>query len=137
LGQFHPSSAPGAEDIAEAVLGFESGGVASVSASRVGQRKVRTLVVNELDRMIEADLIRRDVTIYKHVSIDTATPDGRGYRQQSIIEIPELSTSREPLATQLDHFLDIVAGRGDAAAERRRILPAHRVVDRVMTESQR
>ncbi|NYT95530.1 Gfo/Idh/MocA family protein [Salinispora sp. H7-4] len=129
LGYFHPGSMTGAEDVAEAVLSFGDGGaLANISASRIGQRKVRTLVISEVDRLIEVDLIRKDVTIYRHVSSDAATPDGRGYRQQSIIEVPELITSREPLAAQLDHFLDILAGAVDADAERRRILPAHQAV---------
>ena len=53
VGQFHPESVPGAEDLVEASLRFAGGGIASVSASRVGQRKVRTMVIQELDRMIE------------------------------------------------------------------------------------
>ena len=134
LGYFHPNSLAGAEDVAEAMLAFSSGALANVSASRIGQRKVRKLMINEMDRLIEADLIRRDVTIYRHVSLDAATPDGRGYRQQSIIEVPELVTSREPLAAQLDHFLDILVGKMDADVERRRILPAHRVVGRVIQD---
>ncbi|MGW5672716.1 Gfo/Idh/MocA family protein [Micromonospora sp. NPDC003776] len=128
MGYFHPDSVSGAEDVAETVLSFGDGALANVSASRIGQRKVRTLVISEVDRLIEADLIRKDVTIYRHVSSDAATPDGRGYRQQSIIEVPELITNREPLAAQLDHFLDILAGTADADEERRRILPAHRAV---------
>ncbi len=128
LGYFHPDSVTGAEDVAETVLSFGDGALANVSASRIGQRKVRTLVISEVDRLIEADLIRKDVTIYRHVSSDAATPDGRGYRQQSILEVPELITNREPLAAQLDHFLDLLAGTADADEERRRILPAHRAV---------
>jgi predicted dehydrogenase len=134
VGRFHPQSLAEAEDVAETVLTFGDGGLASVSASRIGQRKVRTLVISEVDRLIEADLIRRDVTIYRHVSLDAATPDGRGYRQQSIIEVPELTGNREPLAAQLDHFLDMLAGTIDVDTERLRILPAHRVVHRVIDE---
>ncbi|MDG4818458.1 Gfo/Idh/MocA family oxidoreductase [Micromonospora sp. WMMD956] len=134
LGHFHPSSLPGAEDVAEALLTFGGAALANVSASRIGQRKVRTLVVSEVDRLIEADLIRRDVTIYRHVSLDAATPDGRGYRQQSIMEVPELVSNREPLAAQLDHFLDLLAGVADADAERRSILPAHRAVGRLFAD---
>jgi len=33
----------------------------------------------------------------------------------------------EPLALQFAHFLDLVAGRADACAERNSILPAHEV----------
>jgi predicted dehydrogenase len=128
FGYFHPDSEPGAEDVAEAVLSFGGRALANVSASRIGQRKVRTLVISEVDRLVEADLIRRDVTIYRHVSLDAATPDGRGYRQQTIMEVPELLSNREPLAAQLDHFLDILDGRADADEARRRILPAHRAV---------
>lgn len=131
VGYFHPNSVPGAEDNVETVLTFPKG-LATVSASRIGQRKVRSLVVSEIDRLIEIDLLRRDVTIYRHVSHDAATPDGLGYRQQTVIEIPELVSGREPLATQLDRFLDLVEGKVDAAEERRTILPAHRVVAQVL-----
>ena len=120
--------------IAETVMIFDGGGMAMVSASRISQRKMRSLTIAEVDRLIEVDLLRRDVTIYRHVSLDAATPDGRGYRQQSIIEIPELTTVREPLAAQLDHFLDLLAGNVDAAQERRRILPPHRAVAQVLVD---
>ncbi|MCP2262305.1 putative dehydrogenase [Streptoalloteichus tenebrarius] len=137
FGYFHPQSLSHAEDVAEAVLAFPDGGLGTISASRIGQRKVRSLVIHEVDRLIEADLLRRDVTIYRHVSNEAATPDGRGYRQQTVIEIPELVSGREPLATQLDRFVDLVAGVRDADEERRRILPAHRVVDQVRRQAAR
>jgi predicted dehydrogenase len=130
LGQFHPKSSPGAEDIAEAVLGFRQGRVATLSASRIGQRKVRTLTIAEVDRLLEVDLLRNDVTIHRHVSNDLGA-DGRGYRQQSVIEIPALVSTAEPLVAQLDRFVDLLEDRADADAERRSILPAHRVVGRL------
>ncbi|WP_407341752.1 Gfo/Idh/MocA family protein [Pengzhenrongella phosphoraccumulans] len=135
VGHFNPSSAPGAEDMVDALLKFESGALASISASRLGQNKVRSLTIHELDRMIEVDLLRRDVTVYKHVSGEAASDDGRGYRQQTIIEIPELVTSQEPLAAQLDRFLQVLAGTVDADAERASILPSHRVVAQVKAVS--
>ncbi|MBB5958862.1 putative dehydrogenase [Saccharothrix tamanrassetensis] len=135
VGQFHPDSVPGAEDVVNTLMSFPSGAIASVSASRIGQRKIRTLSITELDRLIEVDLLTRNITIYHHVSQDAATPDGRGYRQQAIIEIPELVTAREPLATQLDRFLDLIAGRVDADAERASILPSHRAVAAVRAQS--
>ncbi len=122
-------SVPGAEDVAETVLGFDGGSCAH-SASRVGQHKVRTLTIYELDRLIEVDLLRRDVTIYRHVS-ENSVDDGPGYRQQTIIEIPEILRRRAahgPVRT----FHGRHRGRADAAAERRSILPSHRVVDHVI-----
>lgn len=129
LGQFHPMSVPGAEDVAEAVLSFEGGRVAHVSASRVGQRKIRTMSIHDLDKLIEVDLLRRDVTIYRHVSDQPANAEGRGYRQQTVIEIPELMSAQEPLAAQLDHFVKLIEGTVDADAERRSLIPAHSIVE--------
>lgn len=128
LGYFHPESVKGAEDVASATMTFADGQVAQLSASRIGQKKDRTMIVHELDRLIEIDLLRRDITVYRHVSAEVASTDGRGYRQQTSIEIPEITNAREPLASQFDHFADLVEGSADADAERRSILPAHRVI---------
>jgi predicted dehydrogenase len=128
LGYFHPDSADHAEDVAETLLGFEGGALAQVSASRIGQRKIRQLSVYEHGRLVEIDLLRRDVTVYHHVS-ESDVDEGRGYRQQTIIEIPELVTSQEPLTTQFAHFLDVIEGTVDAAAERATILPSHEVIE--------
>ena len=131
LGFFHPESVLHAEDVAETVLGFANGAIAHVSASRVGQRKIRQLSIYEIDRLIEVDLLRRDVVIYRHVS-ENSVDEGRGYRQQTVIEIPEMVTSQEPLMTQFAHFLDVIDGTVDAAAERATIMPSHEVIDQVI-----
>ena len=114
----------GAEDVATTMLGFEGGAVAQISASRVGQHKIRTLTIHELDRLIEVDLLRRNLTIYRHVSEDSVG-DGPSYRQQTIIEIPGDPPAPEPLTAQFSRFMDVIDGRADAAAERRSILPSH------------
>ncbi len=135
VGQFHPESVPGAEDVVEATLRFAGGGIASVSASRVGQRKVRSMVIQELDRMIEVDLLRRGVTAYRHTTIEGEVGRG-GYRQMTEMEVPEI-LGVEPLVAQLAHFVDLVEGRVDTDAERESILPAHEVVDAVLAAGRR
>jgi predicted dehydrogenase len=132
LGYFHPGSLTGAEDLAEVQLSFPGGQLASLSASRIGQHKIRSLTITELDRVIEVDLLRQTVTIYRHVAEGAASDDGLGYRQQTVIEIPAITALGEPLAAQLTHFLDLVEGRADADTERASILPAHRVVARAL-----
>lgn len=132
VGQFHPSSVPGAEDVVETSLRFAGGGIASVSASRLGQTKVRTMVIQELDRMIEVDLLRRGLTSYRHATVE-ADEGQSGFRQFTEMEIPEISGA-EPLVGQLNHFVDLVDGRVDVEAERESILPAHRVVDEVLAK---
>lgn len=130
--QFDPRSFEGSEDVAEVLLRFEGGGVGHVSASRVSQRKVRALHIGELDRLIEVDLLRRDVTIYRNVADQPADLEGRGYRQETIIEIPEVISSAEPLAAQFSHFLGLLAGDVDADVERDSIVAAHEVVARLV-----
>ncbi|TYP80679.1 Gfo/Idh/MocA family protein [Blastococcus xanthinilyticus] len=132
FGHFHPSSASDAEDVAEVQLGFPGGRLAALSASRIGQRKVRSVTITEVDRAIEVDLLRQAVTIYRHVAGEAATDDGLGYRQQTVIEIPMIAPLGEPLAAQLAHFVDLLEGAADPAAERAAILPAHRVVARAV-----
>lgn len=128
-GQFHGDSVPGAEDVVETSMQFE-GGIASVSASRLGQVKVRSMVIQELDRMIEVDLLRRGLTSYRHATIES--DEGfSGFRQFTEIEVPEIHGA-EPLVAQLGHFVDLVEGKVDAEQERQSFLPAHRVVDEVL-----
>jgi predicted dehydrogenase len=128
-GQYHASSVPGAEDVVETSMAFE-GGIASVSASRLGQMKVRSMVIQELDRMIEVDLLRRGLTSYRHATIE-ADEGFSGFRQFTEIEVPDIAGT-EPLVGQLNHFVDLVEGRVDADVERESFLPAHRVVDEVL-----
>jgi predicted dehydrogenase len=135
LGYFHPSSVPGAEDMAEALISFPGGRLASVSASRIGQQKIRTLTITEVDRVIEVDLLRQGVTIYRHIDSDAATEDGLGYRQQTVIEIPALVNMGEPLGAQLNRFVDLIEGTADAAEERASIMPAHRVIGEVVASA--
>lgn len=135
LGHFHPESLPAAEDVAEAQLTFGSGAMAALSASRIGQRKVRTMTITEVDRSIEVDLLRQDVTIYRHVDGIAMTDDGLGYRQQTVIEIPAITSLGEPLAAQLAHFVGLVEGRVDADEERASILPAHRVIGKLFEQT--
>jgi predicted dehydrogenase len=124
----HPRST--AEDVAEVRLKFASGLVAALSASRVSQRKIRLLTIAELDRLIEVDLVRQDVTVYRHVESDFVEGRiGGGYREKTAIEIPVIQNPKEPLVSQLEHFLDLIEGRVDQDAERDSILPTHQVVD--------
>jgi predicted dehydrogenase len=134
FGYLHPDSESGSEDVAEAMLGFADGTIANISASRVSQRKVREFAIAETGRLIEVDMLRNAVTIYRHV-LNESSPDGLSYKQQTVIEIPALVSSREPLAAQLDRFVDISTGAGDPATERASILPAHRVVEQVRQDA--
>lgn len=87
LGFFHPASVAQAEDVAEATLGFANGAVAQISASRIGQHKVRSLTIHELDRLIEVDLLRRNLTVYRHVS-EASVDDGLASASRRSLRYP-------------------------------------------------
>lgn len=127
LGHCHPKSAAHAEDVAEVSMQFETGCVASLSASRVSQRKLRMMHIAELDRLVEIDLFRRDVTVYRHVGAELIESASGGYRQQTVIDIPALTTASEPLAGQLAHFLDLARGNGDIDEELASLEAPHRL----------
>ena len=133
-GKFHSDSPSDSNDIAECLLTFESGVISQSSASRLGQRKVRSIVVSERDRLIEVDMLRKGVTVYRHVSDQMMEETSRGYRQQTVIEIPEIVSAREPLVAQLDHFVNLINGKVDADQERKSLLPAHEIIDTITNQ---
>jgi predicted dehydrogenase len=132
----HPYSQPGAEDIIDASLQFDRM-MASLSVSRISQRKVRTLVIYELERMVEVDLVRQDITVYRHVGSNFLEGAGHGYRQQTVMDIPVVQNAREPLVSQLEHFVDLATGEADAAAELVTLRPPHAVVAAVIEAGRR
>jgi predicted dehydrogenase len=129
-GHFEPRSRSGSEDVVDCTLRFAGGQIASLSVSRIAQRKVRMLTIAEIGRTIEADLLRQAITIYRHVEGAMYDEDA-GYHQQTIIEIPVVKYPGEPLQHQLQHFVDLVEGRADAAAELDSLLAPHAVIDHV------
>ena len=118
-------------ELADATLRLAGGMVATLSASRVGQRKVRSFLVTTPAKAIELDLVRQDITVYRHVRQGPPADGGPGYQAETIVDIPFVRGAAEPLGLQLAHFLDLVEGRADAAEERRGLLPPHQVAAQV------
>lgn len=118
-------------EIADCLLSFESG-VASLSANRIGQRKVRAMSIHTDHETIEVDLLRQNVTVYRNVSQEiTSRRSGVGYRASTEIDLPFVRHTGEPLSLQLAHFLTLVAGTGDHDRERERIRPSHVLMSEV------
>ena len=116
-------------EIADCTVTFFGGGIATFSSSRLSQRKVRTMSICTERSLYELDLLRQDITVYRHVS------EGNGasadYRSETVIEIPFVRAVGEPLACQLDYFCDLIDGQVDMAAERWRMLLPHRIIHAV------
>lgn len=96
------------EDLASVLLEFASGSTASLTASRVGQQKIRDLTITQPDNFITVDLLRQDVTINRVDHSEYLSSEGARYRQTGVVEIPFLEHRGEPLALELAEFADAV-----------------------------
>jgi len=132
------SWAPGvgeAAEIADCIIEFGDGGIATLSASRAGQRKLRSVEIFTSTTLAEVDLLRADLTIYRNVSQEQpAGAQALTYRAETIVDIPFVRHTDEPLARQFDHFLDLVAGDADMYAEIDGIAPPHVIAHLVELE---
>jgi predicted dehydrogenase len=118
-------------EIADCTIRFSSGTLATLSASRRSQRKIRAFTIATPDVLVELDLLRQDASVYRHVGHEQVGGATTTYRAQTVVDIPFIRHAGEPLALQFEYFLDLVEGRVDADLERRRLLPAHAIAARV------
>ena len=98
-------------DLATALLVFTNGLTATLTASRVAQKKVRCIEVTQRSSAITVDLVRQDITINKMHHTEYLTDGIPTYRQSGLVEIPFLDQRGEPLALELQHFATCVAER--------------------------
>jgi predicted dehydrogenase len=117
-------------EIADCTLQFASGAIATLSSSRAGQRKLRSIQIGTPSMLLDLDLLRQDLTVYRNVRQEQ-DDDTLTYRAETIVDIPFVRHSGEPLALQLNHFLDLIDGRVNATAELKGILTAHRLSDQI------
>lgn len=103
-------------DIASAILEFPGGAIATLQASRATQDKVRRISLSEPDRFIVADSVRQDVSIKREASVEYAEETRVLYRQASIMEVPYLDRSGEPLVRELEDFVAAVRTRAEGGA---------------------
>jgi predicted dehydrogenase len=122
-------------EVAECLLQFADGGIATLSASRVGQRKLRSVQIFTSSTLADIDLLRADLTIYRNVRQEQPDdPRALTYRAETIVDIPFVRHTSEPLARQFDHFLDLVAGQADADTEIESVIAPHRIAHLVESE---
>lgn len=93
------------EDLATALVRFDTGVSASLTASRLGQQKSRTLGVTQHESHLQVDLMRQEVTIERVEHVEFTGPEGTVYRQRGVVEIPMIETRGEPLWLEQRDFL--------------------------------
>ena len=129
-------NALGAEDnrYIDAQLRFDGGVVASLTASRVTQKKVRQLSITTRECWIAVDYIDRSVEIHRHSLPEyVERKSGMHYRHEGVVERPMVD-SGEPLKEELASFVDCVRERKAplvTAADGLRALSVARKIDRL------
>jgi predicted dehydrogenase len=124
------------DEISDCVLKFADGSVASLSASRQGQRKIRDIRVVTETHLFEIDLLRVNVTVYKNVMQEVVETSGTtSYRAETIIDMPFVRHEGEPLALQMKHFQGLISGEVDATRELESLLLPHTIAESVITSA--
>lgn len=124
----------GFEEIADCTLQFGNEMIASHSASRWGQRKIREVRLQTDMQLMEVDLVRMTVTGYRHRANSHDSHDIPVLlRSETLIEVPFIRHSGEPLALQFEYFVDLVSGFADHQAERESVKAAHILAEQVIS----
>ena len=110
-------SAEGPIDYVNATLGFDNGVVASLTASKMSHRKIRSLSAHCRSSLVETDFLNHTLHIHRRAHEWYSADHGELlYRNDGFIE--EVSTtSIEPLYAELEHFLQCVRGRETPAVD--------------------
>lgn len=103
-------AASGYLDYVTATLGFSNGIVATLTASKVTHRKIRTIAAHCKNSLTEADFLNNEILIHRQTTADCSSDYGQVlYRQDGLIE--KVYTSNiEPLHAELEHFINCVRG---------------------------
>ncbi len=97
-------------DYVTATLGFVNGIVATVTASKVTHRKIRTISAHCRNSLTEADFLNNKILIHRQTTENCMADYGQVlYRQDGLIE-QVYTSNTEPLHAELEHFVNCVRG---------------------------
>ncbi len=97
-------------DYVTATLGFANGIVATVTASKVTHRKIRTVSAHCRNSLTEADFLNNKIEIHRQTTENCMAAYGQVmYRQDGLIE-QVYTSNTEPLHAELEHFVQCVRG---------------------------
>lgn len=125
----------GTIDHAVAQLGFATGQLITVTASRVTENKIRSIDVTARQSYVECDLLNKSVLLHRHTIGEYLNHNHRGvkYRQESIVERIQIPFF-ESLFLELQHFVDCVLEGHPSSVAARDGLQALRLVDTIRAD---
>jgi predicted dehydrogenase len=125
------------EDLAIATVVFESGLVAQMTATRIGQNKIRQVDVLQPDSLVNVDLLRQDITIRRQATAEYPESGARRLKEAAVTEIPYLEHRGEPLWLELQDFVEAVASGGRPLVDGRAGVAALTLCDRILQAAKR
>ncbi len=111
-------------DYVTATLGFASGVVATLTASKITHRKMRKIAAHCKRSLTEADFLNQEILVHRHVMVQPNPPPS--YRQDGLIERVAI-TPIEPLQAELEHFVQCIRGARQPAVGGEQALRALRL----------
>jgi predicted dehydrogenase len=101
----------GFEDIASAVLQFENGAIANITASRLSETRIRGMAVSQDKAFIYLNFESQDINIYRGSSASFFVfPQEITYKQESFVE-RVLVQKENALKEELQHFAHCILGK--------------------------
>ncbi|WP_036485615.1 Gfo/Idh/MocA family protein [Myxosarcina sp. GI1] len=96
-------------DYVTATLGFANGIVATLTASKITHRKIRTLAAHCKNSLIETDFLKNEILIHRHQLASNSLMSDRPYLQDGIIE-KVYTNNVEPIYAEIEHFVNCIRG---------------------------
>ena len=100
-------------DFATVLIRFVNGSTAMLTASRIGQQKIRSIEISQSESVIVADLLRQDIVISRVDHVEYATDGGVRFKQHGVMEIPFIDRYGEPLILEQQEFVRAIAEKRD------------------------
>ena len=96
------------EDVANVQITFESGCVATLTASRATQNKIRTMAITQRDAYVFLDFTDQDIHIHRQASTEhLLTREQLRYKQESLIERVFVYKDN-PLKSEIRHIIECI-----------------------------
>ncbi|MGQ0604433.1 MAG: Gfo/Idh/MocA family oxidoreductase [Anaerolineales bacterium] len=96
-------------DHAVVSLGFTTGPIVTLTASRITEHKVRSIDVTAREAYVECDLLNKSIFVYRETIGEYLNQNNKGvkYRQESVVERIQVPIF-EPMFLELQHFVECV-----------------------------
>lgn len=122
---------PEGKDYISALLEFENGATANLTASRITQARVRTLTVTTDTNYIDMDFINQSINVHSQGRMpyvnQESIPDWMNYGLKGSVEQLFIPTN-QPLSAELSHFMACIRGEATPRITGESALNALRVI---------